>query len=65
MASPLAMSGANARQFWVNATTISDTSKMSLREFTPRICYRSNAGNVVDDFYVPCMQRSILYRRAR
>ena len=37
---------------------------MSLREFTPRICYRSNAGNVVDDFYVPCMQRSTLYRRA-
>lgn len=37
---------------------------MSLREFTPRICYRSNTGNVVDDFYVPCMERSILYRRA-
>jgi DNA phosphorothioation system restriction enzyme len=37
---------------------------MSLREFTPRICYRSNAGNVVDDFYVPCMERSVLYRRA-
>lgn len=37
---------------------------MSLRELTPRICYRSGAGNVVDDFYVPCMERSILYRRA-
>ncbi|MDE2627328.1 MAG: DEAD/DEAH box helicase family protein [Burkholderiales bacterium] len=37
---------------------------MSLRDLTPRICYRSNAGNVVDDFYVPCMERSVLYRRA-
>lgn len=37
---------------------------MSLRDLTPRICYRSGAGNVVDDFYVPCMERSILYRRA-
>ena len=37
---------------------------MSLRDLTPRISYRSGAGNVVDDFYVPCMERSILYRRA-
>lgn len=43
---------------------MADTSPMSLRDFSPRICYRSNAGNVVDDFYVPCMERSVLYRRA-
>ena len=47
-----------------NKGTIADTSPMSLRDFSPRICYRSNAGNVVDDFYVPCMERSVLYRRA-
>jgi hypothetical protein len=44
--------------------SVMDTSRMSLRDLTPRICYRSGAGNVVDDFYVPCMERSILYRRA-
>jgi len=43
---------------------MADTSPMSLRDFSPRICYRSNTGNVVDDFYVPCMERSVLYRRA-
>ncbi|WP_207002070.1 DEAD/DEAH box helicase family protein [Trinickia mobilis] len=36
----------------------------SLRELAFKICYRSGASNVVDDFYVPCMERSVLYRRA-
>lgn len=37
---------------------------MSLQNVKPKISYRSDAGNVVDDFYVPCMQNSVLYRRA-
>lgn len=37
---------------------------MSLQNVRPKISYRSDAGNVVDDFYVPCMENSVLYRRA-
>lgn len=37
---------------------------MSLQSIEPKISYRSDAGNVVDDFYVPCMSNAVLYRRA-
>ncbi|MDM0091589.1 MULTISPECIES: DEAD/DEAH box helicase family protein [unclassified Variovorax] len=37
---------------------------MSLQSIKPKISYRSDAGNVVDDFYVPCMTNAVLYRRA-
>lgn len=37
---------------------------MSLQNIKPKISYRSDAGNVVDDFYVPCMTNAVLYRRA-
>lgn len=36
----------------------------SLRELKFKIRYRSGTSNVVEDFYVPCMERSTLYRRA-
>jgi DNA phosphorothioation system restriction enzyme len=35
-----------------------------LSELSLDISYRSDEGNVVRDFYVPCLQRSIIYRRA-
>jgi DNA phosphorothioation system restriction enzyme len=35
-----------------------------LSELTLDISYRSDEGNVVADFYVPCLRRSSLYRRA-
>ncbi len=36
----------------------------SLSELALDISYRSDEGNVVRDFYVPCLQRSAIYRRA-
>ncbi len=36
----------------------------NLSELTLDISYRSDEGNVVSDFYVPCLERSSLYRRA-
>lgn len=36
----------------------------SLAELALDISYRSDEGNVVTDFYVPCLQRSAIYRRA-
>ena len=37
---------------------------MGLQRIEPKISYRSDAGHVVDDFYVPCMSNVVLYRRA-
>jgi len=36
----------------------------NLTELTLDISYRSDEGNVVGDFYVPCLERSAVYRRA-
>lgn len=33
-------------------------------KFTIGISYRSDCNNLVDDFYIPCLSRSTLYRRA-
>ena len=35
-----------------------------LSELTLDISYRSDEGNVVKDFYIPCLERSAVYRRA-
>lgn len=35
-----------------------------LSEIPLKVTYRSDSGNMVKAFYVPCMERSILYRRA-
>jgi DNA phosphorothioation system restriction enzyme len=37
---------------------------VDLAELSLDISYRSDEGNVVKDFYVPCLQRSVVYRRA-
>lgn len=37
---------------------------MGLRDLDLRFQYRPNEGNLVDEFYLPCLSRSILYRRA-
>ena len=36
----------------------------TLAELHLDISYRTDEGNVVSDFYVPCLERSVLYRRA-
>jgi len=36
----------------------------SLRELDFKTGYRSDSSNIIRDFYIPCMQRSVLYQRA-
>jgi superfamily II DNA or RNA helicase len=35
-----------------------------LSELELAVCYRSDSGNIVDEFYVPCLERAVLYQRA-
>lgn len=37
---------------------------LGLRNLDLKYQYRPNQGNIVDDFYVPCLQESTLYQRA-
>lgn len=43
---------------------MTDSVVGNLADLTIDISYRSDEGNVVRDFYVPCLSRSRLYRRA-
>jgi superfamily II DNA or RNA helicase len=40
------------------------TQKGSLKELNLAVSYRSDSGNIVDQFYVPCLERASTYRRA-
>lgn len=46
------------------ATNAHGVCLRNLAELTLDISYRSDEGNVVADFYVPCLERSAVYRRA-
>jgi len=35
-----------------------------LSELQLAVCYRSDSDNIIDEFYVPCLERSVLYQRA-
>lgn len=37
---------------------------MSLRDIDLNFKYRTSEGNIVDSFYIPCLQESIIYKRA-
>ena len=37
---------------------------MSLRDLTLRKRYRSGRQNLLQDFYIPCLERSLIYNRA-
>jgi superfamily II DNA or RNA helicase len=40
------------------------TPKVSLRGLSLAVSYRSDTGNIVDQFYIPCLERATTYRRA-
>lgn len=42
----------------------SDTPKRALTGIQLAVCYRSDLGNIIDEFYVPCLERAVLYERA-
>ena len=37
---------------------------MSLSELDIKDEYRSNDGSIVEDFYIPCLEKAITYKRA-
>lgn len=36
----------------------------SFKDLQLALCYRSDSGNIIDEFYVPCFERAVIYKRA-
>ena len=37
---------------------------MSLRELPLKVTYRSGESDILNEFYIPCLERSVVYKRA-